>query len=53
MTKGEQLSHYLKSMKQNQLINHRECWACIDHIVRFHFEKMSDDDFDKIFSDDD
>lgn len=50
MTKVENLSKYLASMKKNQLINHRECWACVDHIIRFHLEKMTDAELDSILN---
>jgi hypothetical protein len=52
MTKGEKLSQYLKSMKQNELANHRECWACIDLVVRFHLEKLTNEEFDEIIKND-
>ena len=49
MNKAEKLSKFLGDMKKNELKNSRECWACIDHIIRFHIEKMTDQEIDKIF----
>jgi hypothetical protein len=48
-TKAEKLSNFLGKMKHNQLKDSRECWGCIDHIVRFHIEKMSDEEVEAIF----